>query len=119
MLDVDESSGVVHLDDPVATGAGQRDQPRSREPLRQLPSARFDEGAAPLQQLTNGSFVVQRGLLVAPRRGRLLLFSGGGENFHSALPAVQGRRQSLQAFFKCAPACAQQRQSTARTKDEL
>ena len=58
-----------------------------------------------LQRLTNGSVLLSRGLAVAPRIGRLLLFSGGAENYHAPLPVGQGRRQSLQVFFgcRCAP----------------
>ena len=33
--------------------------------------------------------------------GRLVLFSGGSENWHAPLPVGAGRRQSLQMFFKC------------------
>lgn len=54
-----------------------------------------------LQRLADGSAVLERGMLVAPRPGRIFTFSGGGENFHAALPVGQGRRQSLQAWFKC------------------
>ena len=54
-----------------------------------------------LERLPNGSAVLHKGLVVAPRVGRLLLFSGGSENYHAPTPVAQGRRQSLQAFFGC------------------
>jgi len=44
---------------------------------------------------------VRRGTVVAPLHGRLLLFSGGGENYHTDLPVVQGRRCALNIFFHC------------------
>lgn len=43
-----------------------------------------------------------RGLVVEPRRGRLLLFSAGGENYHAPLAVVQGRRTTFQSWFRCA-----------------
>ena len=57
--------------------------------------------AAGLSRSENGSTQLRRGLAVAPRIGRLLLFSGGAENYHAPLPVGRGRRQSLQAFFGC------------------
>ena len=60
-----------------------------------------DEEPAGLERFSNGSAVLRRGLAVAPRIGRLLLFSGGAENYHAPLPVGQGRRQSLQMFFGC------------------
>ena len=41
------------------------------------------------------------GAVVEPRRGRLVLFSGGGENYHAPLPVTQGRRTSFQVWFGC------------------
>ena len=41
------------------------------------------------------------GVVVEPRRGRLVLFSGGGENYHAPLPVMQGRRTSFQVWFGC------------------
>ena len=58
--------------------------------------------AAPgLERLANGSAYLRRGLSVAPRVGRLLLFSGGAENYHAPMPVASGRRQSLLAWFSC------------------
>ena len=54
-----------------------------------------------LERLANGSGVLHRGWAVAPVVGRLVLFSGGSENWHAPLPVGAGRRQSLQMFFKC------------------
>jgi hypothetical protein len=43
------------------------------------------------------------GIVVEPRRGRLLLFSGGGENYHTPLNVVRGRRAAWHGWFTCAP----------------
>ena len=48
-----------------------------------------------------GAVTLARGLVVEPKRGRLVLFSGGGENYHSPLAVVQGRRTTVHAWFKC------------------
>ena len=73
-------TGFVDLDD-AAEGSGLHD-----------PS---------LRHLPNGSAVLNRGLIVAPRLGRLVLFSAGGENHHAPLPVLRGRRQSIQMWFEC------------------
>ena len=54
-----------------------------------------------LERLPNNTAVLREGLMVAPRVGRVVAFTGGGENYHSALPTVQGRRQSMNAWFMC------------------
>ena len=59
-----------------------------------------------LERLENGSSVLHRGWAVAPVVGRLVLFSGGSENWHAPLPVGAGRRQSLQIFFGCTFECA-------------
>ena len=41
------------------------------------------------------------GLVVEPRRGRLVLFSGGGENYHAPPAVTRGRRTTFHAWFKC------------------
>ena len=48
-----------------------------------------------------------KGRVLAPRKRRtacrrLLLFSGGAENYHAAMPVERGRRQSLLVWFECA-----------------
>ena len=48
-----------------------------------------------------GDAQLAAGVLVEPRRGRLVLFSGGGENYHAPLPVAQGRRTSFQVWFGC------------------
>ena len=50
----------------------------------------------------SGECVLAKGVVVEPRRGRLLIFTGSGENYHSPLPVVQGRRTTYHAWFKCA-----------------
>ena len=46
---------------------------------------------------------VRSGLLVEPRRGRLLAFSSGAENVHTALEATYGFRSLIQVWFSCEP----------------
>ena len=41
------------------------------------------------------------GWIVEPRKGRLVVFSGGGENYHTPLPVTQGRRTTFHAWFTC------------------
>ena len=69
-----------------------------------------------LHRSSNGSALLHRGLAVAPRIGRLLLFTGGRENYHAPLPVGSGRRQSLQIFFGCR--CGGERAGSQRA-DEL
>lgn len=57
--------------------------------------------SAGVERLANGSALLHRGLVVAPRVGRLVLFSGGSENYHAPLPVASGRRQTLQAWYRC------------------
>ena len=81
-----------------------------RRPLRELPEE-DEHGQIPTAPLVPHlqsaqgvhvlNFTLRRGLVVAPKRGRVVLFSGGGENIHTALPVRAGRRQTIQAFFKC------------------
>jgi hypothetical protein len=42
-----------------------------------------------------------RGVIVEPRRGRLVLFTGGGENYHAPLTVERGRRTTFHAWFQC------------------
>lgn len=69
------------------------------------PPAAADDGRAAsqpgLERLPNGTALLREGLMVGPRPGRLVLFSGGGENYHAPLPVSRGRRQSLQMWFEC------------------
>jgi hypothetical protein len=58
-------------------------------------------GAPGLERLPNGTAHLHRGLVIAPRPGRVVIFSGGAENYHAPLPVAQGRRQSLQVWFTC------------------
>lgn len=52
---------------------------------------------------STGTKTLQKGLLVEPKKGRLLLFSGGGENFHGPLPIrnPDQQRPTFILFFKC------------------
>lgn len=43
------------------------------------------------------------GLVVEPRRGRLLAFTSGSENVHTALEATYGYRGIMQIWFACLP----------------
>jgi hypothetical protein len=42
-----------------------------------------------------------KGLLVEPRLGRVVLFTGGLENLHCRMPITKGRRIALQAWYQC------------------
>lgn len=44
---------------------------------------------------------IRRALLVEPRRRRLLAFTSGIENVHTALTATHGYRSLIQVWFKC------------------
>ena len=44
---------------------------------------------------------LKRGVLIEPVPGRLVLFSSGGENYHGAMPVLQGARSALNVFFHC------------------
>eukprot|EP01052_Picozoa_sp_SAG31_P022843 SAG31_NODE_1841_length_7117_cov_12.976207_1_plen_218_part_00 len=48
-----------------------------------------------------GDEKVQSGLLVAHKRGRLLVFSSGPENIHTGLNNAYGYRSLFQVWFKC------------------
>eukprot|EP00930_Biecheleria_cincta_P100270 TRINITY_DN91899_c0_g1_i1.p1 TRINITY_DN91899_c0_g1~~TRINITY_DN91899_c0_g1_i1.p1 ORF type:complete len:298 (+),score=37.03 TRINITY_DN91899_c0_g1_i1:178-1071(+) len=49
----------------------------------------------------NGTVELFDGVLIAPKRGRLVLFTGGSENLHSAGPVEAGTRASYQVWFSC------------------
>jgi len=46
--------------------------------------------------------VIKHGIVVEPVRGRLVLFTGGGENFHSPLSVKAGKRKTYHAWIECA-----------------
>ena len=56
---------------------------------------------AGLDRQEDGTAYLRRGLAIAPRVGRLVLFTGGAENYHAPLPVASGRRQTLQMWFQC------------------
>lgn len=64
---------------------------------------RFAGGETLLIDKVNTRGQVRGGLLVEPRRGRLLAFSSGSENVHTALEATHGFRSLIQVWFKCEP----------------
>jgi hypothetical protein len=45
--------------------------------------------------------LVSSGVRVEPSRGRLLVFSSGAENFHTALSILSGTRTVTQLWFAC------------------
>uniref|UniRef100_A0A7S0Q535 Prolyl 4-hydroxylase alpha subunit Fe(2+) 2OG dioxygenase domain-containing protein n=1 Tax=Coccolithus braarudii TaxID=221442 RepID=A0A7S0Q535_9EUKA len=45
--------------------------------------------------------VPTQGVVIEPLRGRLVLFTGGGENYHSPMPVVRGRRTTFHVWFRC------------------
>eukprot|EP00965_Chrysotila_dentata_P000976 31511-Pleurochrysis_carterae.AAC.2 len=40
--------------------------------------------------------------VIEPKRGRVVIFTGGGENYHAPLPVVKGRRTTWNTWFSCA-----------------
>ena len=52
----------------------------------------------------DGACQIARGLVVEPKAGRLLVFSGGGENYHVPIAVEAGRRSTYHVWFQCAPA---------------
>ena len=56
-----------------------------------------------LERLRNGTAMLTRGWMVAPRPGRLVIFTTGAENYHAPLPVgiADSRRRSLQMWFRC------------------
>jgi len=70
-----------------------------------------DSVEAGLERRANGTAYLHRGLVVAPRPGRVVLFSGGSENYHAPMPVAQGRRLSVLAWFECA--CKESKAATS------
>ena len=80
----------------------QQQQPSDRhKSADEGETARDETSSVGLERLPNGTAYLRRGLSVAPRIGRLVLFSGGSENYHAPMPIAQGRRQSLLVWFWC------------------
>ena len=62
-----------------------------------------ETGLADALERTDGGLIRHAaGLRIEPRRGRLVLFTGGGENYHAPLPVLEGRRTTYHAWFHCA-----------------
>lgn len=57
---------------------------------------------------------VTAGMLVEPRRGRLLAFSSGSENVHAALQATHGYRALIQVWWGCRDPLAPRADQAAR-----
>ena len=67
---------------------------------------------------SSGTVHLKRGALIEPKRGRLLLFSSGGENWHSPLAVTRGRRSTYHAWFKCHPECEDRARKEQREQRE-
>ena len=64
----------------------------------------IDETAPQQQQQhpsPSSSLIVTRGLVIEPRVGRVVVFSGGLENLHCRQPVLSGNRAALQVWYKC------------------
>ena len=48
-----------------------------------------------------GACELARGVTVEPKPGRLVVFSGGGENYHAPLRVERGRRTTFHVWFDC------------------
>ena len=87
---------------PLQQQQQQQQQPSDRHKSADEGETAGDEtSSVGLERLPNGTAYLRRGLSVAPRIGRLVLFSGGSENYHAPMPIAQGRRQSLLVWFWC------------------
>eukprot|EP00928_Gymnodinium_smaydae_P066703 TRINITY_DN49677_c0_g1_i1.p1 TRINITY_DN49677_c0_g1~~TRINITY_DN49677_c0_g1_i1.p1 ORF type:complete len:339 (-),score=48.45 TRINITY_DN49677_c0_g1_i1:237-1172(-) len=53
-----------------------------------------------VDEVNQSSGLALRGLVVQPRRGRTVIFSGGAENLHCKVPS-SGDRRVVQVFFQC------------------
>ena len=53
----------------------------------------------------------QSGLIVEPKRGRIVLFSAGGENFHAPMEVKRGGRPTFHVWFTCKQANAREARS--------
>lgn len=60
-----------------------------------------DEASTAIFHNDNQPVEFTSGMIVEPKLGRLLLFSGGGENFHAPLEVKRGYRPSYIFWFKC------------------
>jgi hypothetical protein len=91
-------SAVLYLGDEDGEEA-EKDAPLSRaEPL-----VGGETGIADRLTRRGGGATptMASGVVVQPRRGRLLLFTGGGENYHAPLEVARGRRRTFHAWFSC------------------
>lgn len=48
-----------------------------------------------------GACELARGVVVEPKPGRLVVFSGGGENYHAPLSVQRGRRTTFHVWYDC------------------
>ena len=71
------------------------------EEVGPLPPSR-DGGGAAGAAAPVGPGRLTAGVVVEPKRGRLVVFTASGENYHSPLPVRAGRRTSFQVWFECA-----------------
>ena len=69
-------------------------------------SSRLDGSG--MQTFGDGWVGLQDGVVADLIKGRLVLFSGGGEHYHAPMKVVQGKRSALHVWFKCT--CDQSKQ---------
>ena len=82
-------TAVLYLDEEEA---------EDRPPLR---SGGETGIADELRRGADGTVDLLRGLIVEPRHGRLLLFSGGAENYHAPLKVTRGEAPRFHVWFHC------------------
>lgn len=100
-------TSIVYLSEQRAVMAAESESElqsvRRRRPQRASPSRPVcvDCETVFLDAVEPLSGRATRGLAVEPRRGRIVLFSGGAENLHCKVPSA-GDRVVAQVFFRCA-----------------
>ena len=69
----------------------------------QLEAANRDNNGARLSNGNTNDNPVEliSGVTVEPKRGRFVIFSSGGENFHAPLPVYSGFRPTFHFWFTC------------------
>jgi len=79
------------------------------------------DSLAPSKDNNELNYTLQEGIVVEPKKGRLVMFTGGGENLHSPLPIYRTdqERPTYIMFFKCKDDNSDNRHQNTITQAEL